>query len=198
MHIRVSVYVYLFLFCSVYLTAGCLTLCFSSIQAAYTVQQPATVCTDQCSADKHTVIARRRHLHVHTVESGLRQLHLQRRLRQCAARPHRLLPHTSWYAGSFIEGYNVGAARRFPKHVADDVSTSMCVLVLVCDCFLWFVLLSIPYSWLPNSLFLLDTGSLICPTTSCRPCQRTFLPGFHRSSECACFAWLSTEILCLS
>ncbi len=57
--------------------------------------------------------------------------------------------------------------------------------------------LSIPCSWLPNSLFLLDTGSLICPTTSFRPCQRTFLPGFSGFRECACFSWLSTEILCL-
>ncbi len=61
-----------------------------------------------------------------------------------------------------------------------------------------FVFLSIPSSWLPNSLFLLDTGGFICPTTSCRSCQRTFLPGFHRLGECACFSWLSTVILCLS
>ena len=47
-------------------------------------------------------------------------------------------------------------------------------------------------------MFLLDTGSLICPTTSCRPCHPAFLTGFRRFSECACFSWLSTEILCLS
>ena len=51
---------------------------------------------------------------------------------------------------------------------------------------------------IPFSLFLLDTGCFICPTTSCRPCHPAFLPGFHRFSECACFSWLSTEILCLS
>jgi hypothetical protein len=63
-----------------------------------------------------------------------------------------------------------------------------------------FVFLSIPDSWLPNSdsLSLLDTGRLICTTTSCRSCHWTFLPGFHRFSECACFSWLSTEILWLS
>jgi hypothetical protein len=59
----------------------------------------------------------------------------------------------------------------------------------------FFVFLSIPYSWLPNSLFLLDTGILICTTTSCRPGHPAFLPGFHRFRECACFCWLSTEIL---
>jgi hypothetical protein len=69
--------------------------------------------------------------------------------------------------------------------------------VYICLFFI-FVLLSIPYSWLPNSLFLLDTGRLIWAATSCRPCHRTFLPGFHRLGECACFSWLSTEILCLS
>ena len=47
--------------------------------------------------------------------------------------------------------------------------------------------LSIHDSWLPNSLFLLDTGSLFWTTTSCRPCQPAFLTGFHRFSECGCF-----------
>ena len=70
------------------------------------------------------------------------------------------------------------------------------VSVYVCICSFLFVFLSIHYSWLPNSLFLLDTGVFICPTTSCRPCQRTFLPGFHGLSECACFLWLGAEILC--
>jgi hypothetical protein len=76
-----------------------------------------------------------------------------------------------------------------------------CILVCVCMyIFVLFVivLLSLRYSWLPNSLFLLDTGSFICTTTSCRPCHLTFSPGFHRLCECACFSWLSTEILCLS
>jgi hypothetical protein len=58
--------------------------------------------------------------------------------------------------------------------------------------------LSIPDSWWPNSLFVLDTGLFICPATSCRPCHPAFLPGFHCFSECACLSWLSTEILCLS
>ena len=61
-----------------------------------------------------------------------------------------------------------------------------------------FAFLSIPDSWWPNSLFVLDTGILICPATSCRPCNPAFLPGFHRFGECACLSWLSTEILCLS
>ena len=47
--------------------------------------------------------------------------------------------------------------------------------------------LRIPDSWCPDSLFLLDTGILICPATSCRPWNPAFLPGFHRFSECAGF-----------
>jgi hypothetical protein len=54
------------------------------------------------------------------------------------------------------------------------------------------------YSLLPNSLFLLDKGSFICPPTSCPPCHPAFLPGFHGFGECACFSWLSFEILWLS
>ncbi len=75
--------------------------------------------------------------------------------------------------------------------------TPTCVLVCLCLC-TFFFWVSIPCSWLPNSLFLLDTGILFWITTSCQPCQRTFLPVFHRFSECACFTWLSTETLCLS
>jgi hypothetical protein len=71
--------------------------------------------------------------------------------------------------------------------------TCLCVYVYK------YFFLSVPCSWLPNSLCLLDTDGLICATTSCRPCQTAFLPGFHRCSECACFfSWLSTEILCSS
>ncbi len=126
---------FLFLFFCVYLTGGCLTLCSSSIQAALFGQQPATVRAAQWPAAEHTVILLRpRHVHVHTVDGGLWRLQLQRRLRRCAARPHRLLPHASWYTGTFVERNNVGAARRFPRHAADDVSTLMCVLVWVCDC----------------------------------------------------------------
>jgi hypothetical protein len=76
-----------------------------------------------------------------------------------------------------------------------------CILVWVCMyifVLFLFVFLSCPCSWWPNSLFLVDTGSFICPTTSCRPCQPAFLPGFHRFGECACFLWLGTEILCSS
>jgi hypothetical protein len=73
----------------------------------------------------------------------------------------------------------------------------LCVYVCVSVYMYIYVLLSIRYSWLPNSLFLLDTGSFLWTTTSCRPCHRTFLPGFHRFRECV-FSWLSTEILCLS
>jgi hypothetical protein len=74
------------------------------------------------------------------------------------------------------------------KHTIHTVC--MCVCVCVCvfmlfDCF--------PDSCLPNSLFLLDSGDFIWTTTSCRPCHPTFLPGFHRFSECACFSWLLTE-----
>ena len=59
--------------------------------------------------------------------------------------------------------------------------------ILVCLCMYIYICMfsvSIPHSWLSNSLFLLDTGSFFCPTTSCRPCHRTFLPSFHRFSEC--------------
>ncbi len=37
---------------------------------------------------------------------------------------------------------------------------------------------------LPNPLFVHDTGSFFWATTRCRSCHPTFLPGFHRSSEC--------------
>ena len=70
----------------------------------------------------------------------------------------------------------------------------LCMYIFVLFC---FVLLCIPCSWLTDSLFLLDTGRFICPTTSCRTRHRTFSPIFHRFSECACFAWLRTEIVCL-
>jgi hypothetical protein len=50
-----------------------------------------------------------------------------------------------------------------------------------------------PDSWVPNSLVLLDTGRLNCPTTSCRPCHRAFQLNFHRFGECVCFSWLLTE-----
>jgi hypothetical protein len=123
------------LFFLVHLTAGCRTLCFSSIQEPLVEKRPAAVRADQCPAAEYIGNLRRpRHVHVHTVDSGLWRLQLQRRLRRCAARPHRLLPHASWYTGTFAEGHNVGAARRFPRHAADDVSTLMVVLVWVCDC----------------------------------------------------------------
>jgi hypothetical protein len=56
-----------------------------------------------------------------------------------------------------------------------------------------FALLSLPDSCLPDSLFLLDTVIFDCTTTSCRPCQPTFLPGFHRLGEFECFSWVFTE-----
>jgi hypothetical protein len=83
------------------------------------------------------------------------------------------------------------------NHTYQHAYLCVCVCMYICM-FFWFVFLRIPYSWLPNSLFLLDTGSFICTTTSCRPCHRTSLPGFHRFGESACLSWLSTEILCLS
>ncbi len=67
----------------------------------------------------------------------------------------------------------------------------VCIYIYTYICLIAF--LSIPDSCLPNSLFELDTGDFNCPTTSCRPCQPTFLPGFHRFGECACFSWVSTE-----
>ena len=86
-------------------------------------------------------------------------------------------------------------------HTFTDTRMHVCLLAF----------LSLPDSWLPgiltgllcftggflpNSLFLLDTGSFLWTTTSCRPCQTAFLPGFQICSECACFfSWLSTAIL---
>jgi hypothetical protein len=81
------------------------------------------------------------------------------------------------------------------KHIYQHAYLCVCVWIYIFFC---FVLLSVPYSWMSNSLFLLDTGNFGCPTTSCRPCHRTFLPGFHCLGECACFSWLSTEIVYLS
>jgi hypothetical protein len=68
----------------------------------------------------------------------------------------------------------------------------VCVEIYIYICCL-FAFLSIRDNCLPNSLFLLDTVPFICTTTSCRTCQPTFLPGFHRLSEFACFSWLFTE-----
>jgi hypothetical protein len=76
-----------------------------------------------------------------------------------------------------------------------------CILGCVCmyiHVLVLYVFPSIPYSWWSNSLFFLDLGRLICRKTSCRSFHPAFLPGFHRFSECVCFSWLSTEILCLS
>jgi hypothetical protein len=74
-----------------------------------------------------------------------------------------------------------------------------CVSECIDLIFFLLVVLSITCSWLPNTLFLVDTGIFLWNTTSCRPCHRTFLPGFHRFGECACcFSWLSTAILRLS
>jgi hypothetical protein len=70
--------------------------------------------------------------------------------------------------------------------------------VCVCMYLLFFCLFFFLSSWLPNSLFLLVTGILICGTTRCQPCHLTFLPGFHRFREWTCFPRLSPEILCLS
>ncbi len=77
-------------------------------------------------------------------------------------------------------------------------SSYNCVTVYASICYLLFVFFSITYSWLPDSLFFLGTGGFLWCTTSCRSFRRIFLPDFHRFSECACFTWLSTEILCLS
>ncbi len=52
---------------------------------------------------------------------------------------------------------------------------------LFCVCFLVWVYTT---AVLPNTLFLLDAGNFIWTGTSCRSCHPTFLPGFHRSSEC--------------
>ncbi len=52
-----------------------------------------------------------------------------------------------------------------------------CVYVSVYTYIYIYLFLS-PHS-LPNSVFLLDTGSFSWATTSCRPCHSAFLPGFH-------------------
>ncbi len=74
----------------------------------------------------------------------------------------------------------------------------LCVCVCTYLFLFSFVFLSMTCSWLPNSLLLLDTGSFIWTTTSCRACHPAFLPGFHRFGECLCYSWLSTEMLWLS
>ncbi len=93
--------------------------------------------------------------------------------------PYSWLPNSD----SLLFSYN---------HTYQHAYVCVCIYIFVLSS---FVLLSIPCSCLPDSLFLFDTGSFICRTTSCRTCQRTFLPGFHRFSECACFSRLSTETL---
>jgi hypothetical protein len=62
----------------------------------------------------------------------------------------------------------------------------MCEHIYICSL---FPFVSFLYSWWSNSLFLLDTGILNSPGTSCRPCHQTFLPGFQCLGECACFSW---------
>ena len=79
-------------------------------------------------------------------------------------------------------------ARQLLPHTI--IHTYICVCIFIC-CL--FAFLSIPDSCLPNSLFLLDTGILCCPTTSCRPSQPALLRGFHRLREFACFSWLFTQ-----
>ncbi len=74
-------------------------------------------------------------------------------------------------------------------HTNINTCVYVCTYTYIC----LFSFLSIPDSGLPNSLFLLDTGTCVCTTTSCRTCQPTFLPGFHCLGECACFLWLFTE-----
>ncbi len=81
------------------------------------------------------------------------------------------------------------------SYIPTCILVCLCMYIFVLFC---FVLVSIPYSWLPNSLFLLDTGSLVWTATSCRPCHPAFLLGFFCLGKCACFSWLSTEILCWS
>ncbi len=78
------------------------------------------------------------------------------------------------------------------SHIPTCIPVCLCVYIFVLFLFVCFsestLQLDQLLSWLRNSLFLLDTGGFICPATSCRPCQRTFLPGFHRFSECVCLS----------
>jgi hypothetical protein len=87
-----------------------------------------------------------------------------------ALAPHTII-HTNMHTCACMRGY-------------------VCIYIIV---FSLFPFLSMTDNWLPNSLFLLDTGIFIWTTTSCRPCHPAFLPGFHRFSECVCFSWLCTE-----
>jgi hypothetical protein len=76
--------------------------------------------------------------------------------------------------------------RVFDNHTCKHAYFCVCVVYLFVFCL--FDFLSVPDSWLPNYLLLLDTGVLICVSTSCRPSHRTFLPSFPRFSECVSVA----------
>jgi hypothetical protein len=94
----------------------------------------------------------------------------------------------SWLPNSYLVSFVY-------NHTSEHVYVCADVSVYVYNFFSLWVL---AYSSWPNSMFLLNTGPFICTATSCRTCHRVFLQAFHRLSECACFSWLSTEILCLS
>ncbi len=182
----VCIYLYIFcLFCWVYLAAGGLSLCFSSIQVALFVRQPVVG-----PATRHfyrafiaSVSACFSWLSTEILYLSERWWRVWRWVALALHTPDSCLPNSDslsllirWYIPTCI---------------------LVCVCMYIFVLFL-FVFLSIPYSWWPNSLFRLLAERFIWWATSCRPCYPAFLPGFHRFSECACFSWLSTEILSLS
>jgi hypothetical protein len=104
-------------------------------------RQSGAVRAAQCPAARgNDQILGPRDMHVDTVDIGLWRLHVQRRLRRCAARAVRLLPHARWHKREhgrwqscpIKQGYHFGADRRFHRHGEHGVSTMICVCVRVC------------------------------------------------------------------
>jgi hypothetical protein len=127
---------------------------------------------DECDADSLSLLIYT-HIHRHT------SMHVC--LLAFVRMPDRWLPNSD--SLSLRSSYNHSYQHAY-----------LCVCVRIYLFFFFFL----SRRWLPNALFLLNTGRFICTTTSCRPCHPAFLPGFPRLGECVCFSWLSTEIMCLS
>jgi hypothetical protein len=219
-YVYMYIYIYILLFSWVYLTAGALTLCFSSVQVALFEQQPvvgpasrhfrrAFIASVSVRVSRGWVLRYCAWVKVLILHRYLACICLFFYCCLCVciffSQQKCVYTHTDTQVCMFVFFFSDIRDSWLPN--SDSLSlliqSYMPTCLLVCVCIyiyvlLFIVFLSIPYSWLPNSLFLLDKGRFICTTTSCRPCHLTFSPGFHRLCECACFSWLSTEILCLS
>ncbi len=130
MYIYIYVYIYKLLICiiciCIYIQICIIHICIYIYRLLICIMQ----CRDIFSLSGRYVSIR---MHQH-VDIGLWRLHVQRRLRRCAARAVRLLPHASWHTRPFKQGHHFGAGRRFRRHGEDGVSTMICVCMCVFVC----------------------------------------------------------------